>query len=70
MPCTSLAMCGGEGGTGVNIVTGGEDGRISVLSAHSTKPLSVIGRLQGGSMYSLRLIDLSTVLVMFVWGSN
>ena len=43
MPCTALAVCGGEGGTGVNIVTGGEDGRITVLRTNDLQPLTVIG---------------------------
>ena len=43
MPCTALAVCGGEGGTGTNIITGGEDGRIAVLRTHDLQPLSVIG---------------------------
>lgn len=45
MPCTALAVCGGEGGMGVNIVTGGEDGRITVLRTNDLQPLTVIGVL-------------------------
>lgn len=45
MPCTALAVCGGEGGMGVNIVTGGEDGRITVLRTNDLQPLTVIGML-------------------------
>lgn len=43
MPCTALAVCRGEGGMGVNIVTGGEDGRITVLRTNDLQPLTVIG---------------------------
>lgn len=42
-PCTSLAVCGGTGGVGVNIVTGGEDGRITVLRTSDLQPLTIIG---------------------------
>ncbi len=47
MPCTALAGCGGEGGIGVNIITGGEDGRIAVLRPQDPQPLSVIGMCCG-----------------------
>lgn len=43
MPCTALAVCGGGGGMGVNVVTGGEDGRITVLRTSDLQPLTVIG---------------------------
>lgn len=45
-PCTALAMCGGEGGMGVNVITGGEDGRITVLRTNDLQPLTVIGKLK------------------------
>ena len=41
-PCTALGVCRGGGGA-VTVVTGGEDGRISVLRPDSQKPLRVIG---------------------------
>lgn len=46
MPCTALAVCGGEGGMGVNVVTGGEDGRITVLRTNDLQPLTVIGNIR------------------------
>ena len=42
-PCTALGMCRGGGGA-VSLVTGGEDGRISVIRLDSQKPLRVIGK--------------------------
>ena len=42
-PCTALGVCRGGGGA-VSLVTGGEDGRISVLRSDSQKPLRVIGK--------------------------
>lgn len=41
-PCTALGVCRGGGGA-VSLVTGGEDGRITVLRPDSQKPLKVIG---------------------------
>lgn len=43
MACTALAVCRGEGGTGVNVITGGEDGRVNVLRTQDLQPLTVIG---------------------------
>ncbi len=47
VPCTALAVCGeggGGGGGDVNVVTGGEDGKITVLRTNDSQPLSTIGK--------------------------
>ena len=41
-PCTAVGVCRGGGGA-VSLVTGGEDGRITVIRLDSQKPLRVIG---------------------------
>ena len=48
-PCTAMAV-GSEGGGGrsvggVSLVTGGEDGRITVLRTDDPTPLHIIGEL-------------------------
>lgn len=40
---------------GVNIVTGGEDGRITVLRTNDLQPLTVIGMWIAGRGYRLML---------------
>ncbi len=54
MACTALAVCRGEGGTGVNIITGGEDGRINVLRTQDLQPLTVIGMHLGLEVVELQ----------------
>ena len=42
-PCTAVGVCRSGGGA-VSLVTGGEDGRITVIRLDSQKPLRVIGK--------------------------
>jgi len=47
-PCTALSVVGGDGGVatggGADVVTGGEDGRITVLRSDDARPIVVIGK--------------------------
>lgn len=52
-PCTTLTVCKGEAAMGLNIITGGEDGRITVLNLNDLRPLTVIENADNSTVTAL-----------------
>ncbi|KAK7494805.1 hypothetical protein BaRGS_00013932 [Batillaria attramentaria] len=62
-PCTAVATCGED-----TVVTGGEDGRISLLSPGQTAPVRVLERADSCTINSMTFLKQAEVLTVNAFG--